>query len=133
MKELLDHLKKSSHVLEAALAVLSIFRHDGFGSKSVLEESFLIGGDREVASLPIWAQSVPIFAAIVAAMIASRSEVIASRSEMTSSRRLMIPRRRVMNPSRDQRTPRDPLELGRGREMAGANRLGDRRGRLRTG
>ena len=39
MKELLDHLKKSSHVLEEVVAVLSVFRHDGFGSESVLEES----------------------------------------------------------------------------------------------
>jgi len=39
VKELLDHLKKSSHVLEEAIAVLSAFRRDGFWSKSVMEES----------------------------------------------------------------------------------------------
>jgi len=39
VKELLDHLKKSSQVLEEAVAVLSVFRRDGFWSKSVMEES----------------------------------------------------------------------------------------------
>jgi hypothetical protein len=32
-------MEKSSHVLEELLAVLSVFSHDGFGSRSVLEES----------------------------------------------------------------------------------------------
>ena len=39
VKELLDHLEKSSQVIKQAVAVLSVFRHDGFDSKSVLEES----------------------------------------------------------------------------------------------
>jgi hypothetical protein len=39
VKELLDDVKKSSQVIEQALAVLPILRHDGFGSTSVLEES----------------------------------------------------------------------------------------------
>ena len=39
VKELLDRLKKSSHVLEEAVAVLSAFRRDGFWSKSVMEKS----------------------------------------------------------------------------------------------
>jgi hypothetical protein len=38
-EELLDDVEKSSHVREEAIAVLSILRRDGFGSKSVLEES----------------------------------------------------------------------------------------------
>ena len=39
MKELLDDLKKSSQVLEEAVAVLSIFREDRFRRGSVLQES----------------------------------------------------------------------------------------------
>jgi hypothetical protein len=39
VKELLDYLEKSSPVIEEALAVLPSLRHDGFGFKSVLEES----------------------------------------------------------------------------------------------
>jgi hypothetical protein len=39
VKELLDHLEKSSHVIKEAAAVPPIFRRDGFGSTSVLEES----------------------------------------------------------------------------------------------
>jgi len=38
VKELLDHLKKSSQALEEAVAVLSVFRRDGFWSRSVMEE-----------------------------------------------------------------------------------------------
>ena len=38
-KKLLDHRKKSSQVMEEAVAVLSVFRRDGFCSKSVLDES----------------------------------------------------------------------------------------------
>ena len=39
VKELLDHLEKSSHVIKEAVAALPVFRRDGFGSTSVLEES----------------------------------------------------------------------------------------------
>jgi hypothetical protein len=39
VEELLDHLEKSSHAIKEAVAVRPIFRHDGFGSRSVLEES----------------------------------------------------------------------------------------------
>ena len=39
-KELLDQLEKSSHAIKEAVAVLPIFRRDGSGFKSVLEESF---------------------------------------------------------------------------------------------
>jgi hypothetical protein len=39
VKELLDHLEKSSHVIKGAVAVLPILRRDGFDSTSVLEES----------------------------------------------------------------------------------------------
>jgi len=39
VKELLDRLKESSHVMEEAVAVLSAFRLDGFWSKSVIEQS----------------------------------------------------------------------------------------------
>jgi hypothetical protein len=41
-EELLDDLWKSSHVLEEAVAVLSIFRHDGFGPRAVVEESLQV-------------------------------------------------------------------------------------------
>jgi hypothetical protein len=37
-EERFDDVGESSHVLEQSLAVLPIFRHDGFGSKSVVEE-----------------------------------------------------------------------------------------------
>jgi len=39
VKELSPYMKKSSHVREESVAVLSVFRRDGFGSKSVREES----------------------------------------------------------------------------------------------
>ena len=39
VKELLDDVEKSSQVIKEAVAVLSVLRHDGFGSQSVVEES----------------------------------------------------------------------------------------------
>ena len=39
VEELLDHLEKSSDAIKEAVAVPPIFRHDGLGSTSVLEES----------------------------------------------------------------------------------------------
>jgi hypothetical protein len=39
VKELLDHLEKSSHVIKEAVAVLPVLRPDGFAAKSVRDES----------------------------------------------------------------------------------------------
>ncbi len=39
VEELLDDVEKSSHLLEEALAVLSLFQHDGSEPRAVLEES----------------------------------------------------------------------------------------------
>ena len=51
--ELLDHLKESSQMMEESVAVLSVFRHDGSGFKSVLEESLhVVFGSKSVVSGP---------------------------------------------------------------------------------
>jgi hypothetical protein len=39
VKESLDDVEKSSHVLEESVAVVSIFRHDRSGLRAVREES----------------------------------------------------------------------------------------------
>ena len=53
VKEFLDDVEKSSHVVEDAVAVVLVFRHDGFGAESLVEESLPVGlPTKSVASGP---------------------------------------------------------------------------------
>jgi hypothetical protein len=97
VKEFLDDVEKSSHVVEEAVAVVSVFRHDGFGAKSVVEEPLPVGfptksvasgsrgdGFESRASSKASFDVSSAFLAVMEKSLPYRSELRASRFQLQS-------------------------------------------------